>query len=309
MDDVLVETASGRIRPGIVTHLISSSHGKSWRGFFVRESGPVASDERDIILLKHAVFLQLNEPGQIAWSADNQQINKVIEPGQVSVCPANKLHSGSFRHNGRHITVLFEPGFLVQAVENDGAPPEVDLRWEFGIDSPALRELILLLYAESTRAGADDHRYANAIARLIAIHLVKHHSAGSSKFVKRGGLSPVRLKKVKDYIEDTIGGDISLQALASVAGLSLFHFSRAFRQSTGLSPFQYILKSRVSRARDLLLAPFARIQDVALECGFCDQAHLTRHFKRFTGTTPAAFARTIHDRGNLQSQDRNAPSR
>lgn len=291
MNDVLMEVSSGRIRPGAATHLISSSRSKPWNGFFVRESGPVDLHEEGIILLKHAVCLQLKAPAHLEWRADGEYLSKVIEPGRVSICPANKLHSSSFRHNGLHLLVLFEPSFVTTVLENSPLNEPFELSWEFGIESPILRELILQLHAEAITAGSGDSHYAEAIARLLVIHLVRHHSTSPSRPSKRGGLSPVRLKKVVDFIENSVAEEITLQTLAAAVGLSVFHFCRSFRQSTGMSPFQYILKHRVNRARSLLLTPESRIHDVALECGFCDQAHFTRHFKRETGMTPAAFAR------------------
>lgn len=305
MDDVLVETASGRIRPGISNEAINTSRGKAWGGFFLRESGPVDSNAEDIFLLKHAVCLQLNEPGVIDWFSDGRHVSKTIEPGQITICPANKLHSASFRHEGRLVSVFFEPSFLAAVMDADITPDQIELRWEIGIDSPALRELILLLHAEALKANPSDSQYATAVARLIALHLVQNHSAKPTQIERRGGLSPTRLKKVTTLIQESLGREMTLQELADAAGLSVFHFSRAFRQSTGMSPFQFVLKCRVNQARKLLLAPMARIHDVALDCGFCDQAHLTRHFKKVTGLTPAAYMRTYRDRNYSQAYSSN----
>jgi AraC family transcriptional regulator len=296
MDDLLVETLNGRIGPGLAGKPLATSHGKPWNGFFLKEHGPTDLDAHQVMLLKHAVWLQVEAPAQFEWNGDGRFVSKTIEPGQISICPANKLHSGRLRHEGGHIAVFLEPEFLAQAMENGVSPERIELRWELGIDSPPLRELVLLLHAEGTRPTAANGHYATAIARLIAIHLVQHHSVQMTDSAKRGGLSPSRLRQVAALVETRLGTELSLDEMAKAAGMSVFHFSRVFRQSTGMSPFQYVLKCRIERARELLLAPHARIGDVALECGFCDQAHFTRHFKRLTGSTPAAFVRSIGHR-------------
>jgi len=189
--------------------------------------------------------------------------------------------------------LLLEPEFLANALDNGTQPSDLSLRWEMGADAPALRELLLLLRNETVRSAAGDAHYATTIAKLIAIHLVQHYSEQRDDPARRGGLSPTRLRKVVSVIEERLDGELSLDELAQAAGLSVFHFSRVFRQSTGMSPFQYVTKARVERARTLLLEPGMRIGEVALECGFCDQAHLTRHFKRVTGVTPAVFVRSV----------------
>lgn len=296
MDDVVVETLTGRIRPGLAGEPVATSRGKPWNGFFVKENGPTRVEAHQVMLLKHAVWLQRDAPAQLEWHGDGRFVNKRIAPGQLCICPASKLHSAKMWHNGSHIVAFFEPEFLAQSMDNGVRPEKIELRWEHGVDSPPLRELMLLLHAEATRPSASDGHYATAIARLIAIHLVQHFSTQITDFVKRGGLSPARLKKVAALVEQRLGDELSLDEMARAAGLSVFHFSRVFRQTTGMSPFQYVLKSRIGRARERLLEPHARIGEIALDCGFCDQAHLTRHFKRIAGVTPAVFVRRIGHR-------------
>jgi len=296
MDDVLVETLSGRIRSGLAGEPVATSRGRPWNGFFVKENGPTQVEAQEVMLLKHAIWLQLEAPARFEWNGDGRFVSKTVEPGQLVICPANKLHSGSVRHDGVHVLVFLEPDFVAQAMDNGLRPEQIELRWEHGVDSPPLRELVLLLRAEASRPTAADGHYATAIARLLAIHLVQHFSARKADAAKRGGLSPSRLKKVAALVEARLGSELNLDEMARETGLSVFHFSRVFRQSTGMSPFQYVLKCRIERARELLLAPHARIGDVAIECGFCDQAHFTRHFKRLTGATPAAFVRNIGHR-------------
>jgi AraC family transcriptional regulator len=298
MNDVLVETVSGQISAGLRQSLISSSLDKPWNGFYVKEHGATDFETHEVILLKHIVCLQFDAPAKLSWNGEGKFVSKTIQPGRISVYPANQLHSGSYKHEGKHVAVLIDPEFLAAALDNGTKPDGLRLRWEHGIDSPPLRELVLLLLAEATRSPSDNGHYATAIARLLCIHLVQHHAIVRKESIKRGGLSPTRLRRVLEYIDERVGEEMTLDALAHVAGLSVFHFSRVFRQSTGQSPFQYVTEARVRHAKKLLLQPFARIGDIALDCGFCDQAHLNRHFKRLVGMTPAAYVRSLGHRNN-----------
>jgi AraC family transcriptional regulator len=96
---------------------------------------------------------------------------------------------------------------------------------------------------------------------------------------------------VKELIDAQISNEITISDLAAVAGLSQFHFIRAFKDSVGLSPYQYVLSERVRRARDLLLNFDLSIAEVALVVGFSDASQLSRVFRKFVGITPTAFRR------------------
>ncbi len=98
-----------------------------------------------------------------------------------------------------------------------------------------------------------------------------------------------RARRVLEFIEDNLAGDLQLEDLSAVAGLSRFHFSRAFRQTLGTTPHAFVMSRRLARALDLVRGrhPVGRIAEL---CGFSDHAHLTRHFKRSFGVPPSAFA-------------------
>jgi AraC-like DNA-binding protein len=102
-------------------------------------------------------------------------------------------------------------------------------------------------------------------------------------------MAPTRARQVLEFIEDNLSGMLALDELSQIAGLSKFHFSRAFRQTIGTTPHAYVMSRRLARALDLLRnrQPVGR---AATLCGFSDTAHLSRHFKRAFGMQPSAFA-------------------
>lgn len=106
----------------------------------------------------------------------------------------------------------------------------------------------------------------------------------------KNGLSKARKKRVLDFIEANVGRLISLSDIAAVAGLSPFHFSRSFKQSVGMSPSRYMIHRRISKAKHML-AGGVPVAQVAYECAFASQSHLTTLFKREVGITPAEYQR------------------
>jgi len=132
----------------------------------------------------------------------------------------------------------------------------------------------------------------------MAVHLLREHSSLGHKARRRvaretkpGGLSHRALKRATDYVGANLSGEFSLDEVAGAAGYSPHHFSRLFRESTGLPPHQYVVRERVEKAKGLLAGTELPIGEVARLCGFSHQSHLTRHFKRLVGVTPAKFRR------------------
>ena len=105
----------------------------------------------------------------------------------------------------------------------------------------------------------------------------------------RGGLPPRALRRVRDFIETHLEETISIQALADIAGLSMFHFARAFKQSEGVTPHEYLVHCRVRRAKDLLTGSKLPLSEIALASGFSDQSHLARRFREHVGVTPSSY--------------------
>jgi AraC family transcriptional regulator len=141
-------------------------------------------------------------------------------------------------------------------------------------------------------SGINDHAYAETLGLLLLWEL--RHAADlkhSPLSPVRGGLTVRQLRRVKEFIDAQIANEITISDLAAVAGLSHYHFIRAFKDSVGLSPYQYVLSERICRARGLLSKPDLSLGDVALAVGFSDASQLNRVFRKFVGVTPTAFRR------------------
>jgi len=103
----------------------------------------------------------------------------------------------------------------------------------------------------------------------------------------RAGLSPARTHRICEYIKSNLDQNISLEALAKMAGLSLNHFARSFKQTVGMPPHYYVLQRRIEYAQHMLRNTELPLSEIALSAGFSDQSHLARHFRRITGTSPS----------------------
>jgi AraC-like DNA-binding protein len=103
----------------------------------------------------------------------------------------------------------------------------------------------------------------------------------------RGGLAPARASRVCEYIDSHLQENIALEVLAEIAQLSVHHFARAFRQTLGIPPHNYMVQRRVEHAQHLLRNTDLPLSEIAIVAGFTDQSHLARHFRTITGVSPS----------------------
>lgn len=117
------------------------------------------------------------------------------------------------------------------------------------------------------------------------------------------GLAPWQVRRVMVHIEANLGESIRNRDLAALVRVSPFHFNVAFRNSVGHPPHEYVIRRRIERAQGLMLSTDTPLSEIAIECGFADQAHFTRQFRAICGETPAAWRRARANPQLSQSED------
>jgi len=168
------------------------------------------------------------------------------------------------------------------------------IQTEIDADDPIMKHFCDLGQRELGMAGAGGRLYVEGLATALTVHLLR--TQGTSKLASmphRGGLAPMQLQRVVDFIAAHLGDEIALTDLAGLAGLSTHHFGEAFKASTGRPPYHYVIEQRVERARELLSGGERPIAEIACVAGFSSQAHLTTNFRRVTGVTPGRFRRLL----------------
>jgi AraC-like DNA-binding protein len=182
---------------------------------------------------------------------------------------------------------------LVRLADRDGAASDVDLsRGVHGADA-VLAGLLGALLSQGCCPGERSALFVDQLSVAVGVHLLQRY--GCRKTVateRRYGLSSRRVARVVEMIDSRLNGDLAIDDLASACNLSPGVFMRAFRDTTGKTPHQWLTKRRVERSRDLLLDSNLTLIEIARSCGFTDQSHFTRIFARETGTPPGAWRRS-----------------
>jgi AraC family transcriptional regulator len=152
-----------------------------------------------------------------------------------------------------------------------------------GMLDPLTVTLALQLHA----AGEASSLYRDTLSGALASHL--SHLSGQPGLMAPSALDDARLKRARDLIDARIGENLSLETLANVAGMSPFHFARAFKAATGLAPHQYLLTRRIERAKHMLDTTALTIADIGLHLGWEHAGKFGARFKAQTGVTPGGW--------------------
>ena len=170
-----------------------------------------------------------------------------------------------------------------------GTAGEVDVIDFFGRDEALAHLSFACAEMLSMRTPGKSKRVA-ALTQLLAGYLVeKYTDAAPEKRDFRGGLPIRQLRKVEDYVGERLAEDISVEALAGLVELSPFHFSRVFKQATGVSPLQFVRRERITRAQQLIRETSRSVIEIGLEVGYTSPSHFAQVFRRVVGVAPTEF--------------------
>jgi AraC family transcriptional regulator len=210
--------------------------------------------------------------------------------GDLDIVPAGTTDIWHEESPSTSVVVRMAPALLRRTADEMGLPAErAELGERHQFRNAQIEHIAWALDAER-RAGFPNGRlYTDSLGTALAVQLI----ADGPRIARADaqGLTRLQLKRVTEFIEAHLDGDLSLAALAEVAGLSASHLKTQFKRSTGLPVHEYVVHRRVDRARHLLLSSDLPASLVALESGFSHQSHMARCMRRVLGATPGEVRR------------------
>ena len=252
-----------------------------------------ASELSPPAITHHRLVLFIRPPEELDLRYEGVKRHVPPPAGSIMLVPAGC--PSRWRSSGRRdwLHIYLEAGLVarVAAEAFDLDPARVTVPPLDGLDLPHLRAAMAAVDAELAAGGAGGRLAAESLANLLAVHLIRHVSAPRRPERGRDGVLPQgRLRAVVDYVEEYLEASPTLEQLAAVARLSVYHFARQFKRATGLPPHQFVIRRRVERAKQFLQTGGGfSLAEVAARVGFSDQSQFTHHFKRLVGVTPGQF--------------------
>ncbi|MBD1872900.1 helix-turn-helix transcriptional regulator [Nodosilinea sp. FACHB-131] len=285
--DLTNQQEAARVLPQ--TPLVASYHA-GWQGLtFIHYRHPPHKTVEHSLLQHSLVITDSKSCFQAERHLDGKFKHYAHGNGRVDIIPAFLSHWTNWNQEVEFSVIAICPTLLNQTTQ-ELTQGKTELIPQFSIDDPVIQQLALALKTEIQTGCMSGRLYGESLGTALAARLVQNYAVSKPALeFKANGLPRSQLKRVIDYIKANLAQDLSILDLASLTSMSESHFSRSFKQSVGIAPYQYLMQQRVERAKQLLRQQAISISDIALNCGFSNQTHLTKVFRQMTGVTPKVY--------------------
>jgi AraC family transcriptional regulator len=278
------------LKPILPCPPILSSHNLGWNDIQVLHhrqpawETPEHCHNRHVIIIHHS--LQPVKTERVL--GESKQIEQCHD-GEIVIIPALVRHKAITSQENDSTALILEPSYLAHIAHETVDGDHVELIPHFTKPDPLIHQIALTLNSELVSNSRCSRLYIESATTMLAAHLLKHYCVFKSRLLEYDGLPKYKLNQALQYINAHLERDLKLGEIAEAVGMSQYYFLRLFKQSMGVTPYQYVLYLRVERAKPLLKQTKLTISDVAIECGFANQSHFTKLFRKMLGMTPKAY--------------------
>jgi AraC family transcriptional regulator len=280
------KTRTENLAPIVPSIPLLSSVGTGWQGITLEQFRYSYADH------KIAIHTHIPENLRVKRRLNGRVQYEQVFAEQVIVIPARVTHQVQWDQRSEFLILTLKADVLSQVAYEVIPHDKVDLVPDLPRVDSLIQQLGLALRSELEMNAGHDHLYVESLVNCLAVHLLKKYSAVPPRFPHPGPLPHSTLAQVTGYIQEHLDQALRLADIAALAGISACYFASLFKQSTGVSPHQFIVQCRLQRSQQLLKHSDATIADIAIQCGCSSQSHLTRLFRQHLGTTPKTY-RTI----------------
>lgn len=239
-----------------------------------------------------SLFVNRNGSGKLGIDFAGTRVEAPLHRDLCCYFPAGSDSRMQFGSDFGSFVLYLRPGVIGSLLESEGKG-SVAIAPILGRQLPRVAHLLGLIESELRRPSLGSRLMIDGLLRAIAGLMATRDGTVAPASQDRIYLSPPKLKRVIDFIEAHLQDSIGLDDLADAAGLSANHFLRVFKLATGETPYHFLRNRRLERARQLLSDDVMPLAQLALECGFANQAHFTAAFSRELGISPGRYRRAV----------------
>ena len=293
MDNPLIEHGQAKF-PG--AGVIASSATRKWTGVHAERrrhsAGELPAYRSTVTEITFALRGETDAFVHRTGSGHRQATS--VRKGTIWLCPPDVLEDSTrITHDLSDILHVTLPGSLFDSVSQEvSGLAGRSIRYASDVEDPLMEYMLLAISGELTSETSSGGLLVESTALALSLRLASQHSESASySLANQSGasLDKRRLRRVLTYVQDNLETDISVSNMAQIACMSMFHFSRAFKNTTGKAPHNFVSHRRLERAKTLLLKREFQVAEIALRCGFSNQSSFTKAFTRSTGLSPARY--------------------
>jgi AraC family transcriptional regulator len=234
-------------------------------------------------------------PNRLYWEDGRQMPVCDLRTGQVDFHDL-KRDPVALLDKPYHDLFFYLPRSALGAIADEAGAPRIgDLNHKsMAIDDATIASLGMAVLPALSHPDQASQLFIDHVLLAVGVHVAQTYGGMRPRSRPvRGGLAPWQVRRAKEILSANLDGRVPLEEVARECRLSVSHFSRAFRRTTGVAPHNWLLARRVEVAKEKLHDDRLSLLDVALVCGFADQSHLTRVFNRMVGVSPGAWRRAL----------------
>lgn len=273
-----------------------SSHHAGWQNIGLQYHTQPAMKSPDFQPIQHVLVIHLKLETKVERNLGGHYQWGNNLPGDITVIPANVNYWIATVQESEVLLLTLNPQFVSHLAHESIKPERVEIVPHFAQSDPLIYGIGQALKSELESDGLASHLYAEFLCNALSMHLLKRYSSQQHTIREYSdGLPRYNLIQVLDYINTHLDQNIKVAKLAEIVEMSRYYFDSLFKQSIGISPYQYVLVQRVERAKQLLKQQELLIPDVALACGFANQSHFTKCFRQLIGVTPKAYREKLRE--------------
>lgn len=279
--------------------LLASSEPLGWQSLLVLDCRINADASATLPgVTDHLILFQLDGTAKLKYRLGDLRGSKTVFPGQITIVPGGFDIVGSTETSSTVIGVYIRASIVAQVFAQSCIEDRAFLLPQVAIIDPVISGLIYGCAGARSWPCAKSQAYVDHFAWALAAHLSEKYSSCSGAQAANNDrpLSASTLRIVDEYIRAHIAHDIGVTDIARAAGYNPTYFSRIFTRTLGIPPYRYLLNQRVQAVREALPTK-ARLADIAVATGFCNQEHMTRAFRQFHGTSPSHYRRELRGAG------------
>jgi AraC family transcriptional regulator len=270
---------------------VLSSQQIGWKGLLFQEFNHPSHEIPEYVLPHHMVIVgrqpRIYQENRIDGKFHRRESGAT---GDALIVPAGVTNATVWTGAAEFSILTLCPKFVREVAHESIDPDRIELIPRFAAFDLLLHQIGLSLKADLEAGCPTGRIFGESAATMLAARLLQQHSIRTPKLARdENGLSSYTLRQVLDYIRSNLSQDLSIADLAQVAGMSPYYLMRMFKKSMHVTPRQYIIQTRIDRAKELLRSRELSIADIALQCGFTNQSHFTNVFRQLTETTPKAY--------------------